>query len=295
MEKGWRVACGWIAGCFLIMALGQMGKAQPPAAGMGASFKGPLALQLYSVREELKKDVPGTLAKVREMGFQYVELGGGYYGLTPDEFRLALVKAQLKPVSMHAGFDLLEKDLDRVVAEARIFGVEYVGCAWIPHGKGFTAADVTRAATVFNRAGERLQAAGFKFMYHLHGYEFVQDGTGTLFDRLAEATNPKTVFFQNDVFWAHHGGADPAALLRKYPQRFRLVHLKDMKKGTVGNLTGQAPDETSVALGSGQVDMVAVLKAAREIGIAWYVIEEESHTPLVHIPAGLRFLEKVRY
>ena len=294
MEKRWQAGRVWAAGWCLLILMSAESWAQP-VSGKEGSFKGPLALQLYSVRDDLKKDVPGTLARVRGMGFQNVELGGGYYGLTPEAFRQALVKAQLKPVSMHAGFDLLEKDLDRVVAEARIFGVEYVGCAWIPHGKDFTAADVTRAATVFNRVGERLQAAGFKFMYHLHGYEFVQDGTGTLFDRLAEATNPATVFFQNDVFWAHHGGANPAKLLLKYPRRFRLVHLKDMKKGTVGNLTGQAPDETSVALGTGQFDIVAVLKAAREIGIAWYIIEEESPEPLINVPAGKKYLETVRY
>lgn len=294
MGKQWQVGRSWVAGCCLLMMISAGSWAQP-APGRAGSFKGPLALQLYSVRDQLKKDVPGTLAKVRGMGFQNVELGGGYYGLTPEEFRQALVKAQLKPVSMHAGFDLLEKDLERVVTEAKIFGVEYVGCAWIPHGKDFTSADVTRAAAVFNRAGERLQAAGFKFMYHLHGYEFVPNGTGTLFDRLAEATNPATVFFQNDVFWAHHGGADPAKLLLKYPQRFRLLHLKDMKKGTIGNLTGQAPDETSVALGTGQVDLVAVLQAARKIGIAWYIIEEESPEPLINVPAGKKYLETVKY
>ena len=280
-----------LIGLFLVLAMGAVVFGQSKGAG---SFRGSLALQLYSLRAELKKDVPETLAKVKAMGFTNVEMGG-YYGLTPAQFRAELDKAGLKAVSMHADFNLLAGRIDQVIAEAKIFGVEYVGCAWIPHGKDFTASDVTRAAEVFNRAAERLKGAGFRFMYHLHGYEFVRDGEGTLFDKLVAATNAETVFFQNDVFWAFHGGADPAKLLLKYPQRFRLVHLKDMKKGTVGNLTGQAPEETSVALGSGQVDMKSVLVAARQIGIAWYIVEEESPTPLENILAGLRYLKSVRY
>jgi sugar phosphate isomerase/epimerase len=264
------------------------------AAAQTGSFKGPLALQLYSMREELRKDVPGTLAKVRAMGFRNVEMGG-YYGLTPQQFRAELDKAGLKAVSMHADFNLLDKDIDRVIGEARIFEVGYVGCAWIPHGKEFTEADVARAAEVFNRAAVRLQAAGFRFMYHIHGYEFVRDGEGTLFDRLVAATSKAPVWFENDIFWTTHGGADPAKLLEKYPQRFRLLHLKDMKKGTVGNLTGQAPDVTSVALGTGQVDVRGVLIAARKIGIEWYIIEEESPEPLINVPAGKKYLEKIKY
>ncbi|MEY4168652.1 MAG: sugar phosphate isomerase/epimerase family protein [Blastocatellia bacterium] len=264
------------------------------AAAQTGSFKGQLALQLYSLRAELKQDVPGTLAKVKAMGFRNVEMGG-YFGLTPQQFRAELDKAGLKAVSMHADFNLLDKDIERVVTEAKILEVSYVGCAWIPHGKDFTPADVTRAAEVFNRAGARLQGAGFKFMYHIHGYEFVKDGEGTLFDRLAAATDARTVYFENDIFWTTHGGADPAKLLLKYPQRFRLLHLKDMKKGTVGNLTGHAPDETSVALGTGQVDVKGVLVAGRKIGIEWYIIEEESPEPLINVPAGKKYLETVRY
>ena len=264
------------------------------AVAQTGSFKGPLALQLYSLRAELKKDVPGTLAKVKAMGFRYVEMGG-YYGLTPQQFRAELDKAGLKAVSMHADFNLLEKEIDRVIAEAKVFEVSYVGCAWIPHGTDFTPVDVNRAAEVFNRAAARLQGAGFKFMYHIHGYEFVKDGEGTLFDRLAAATDARTVYFENDIFWTTHGGADPAKLLLKYPQRFRLLHLKDMKKGTVGDLTGHAPDETSVALGTGQVDVWGVLIAGRKIGIEWYIIEEESPEPLVNVPAGKKYLETVRY
>jgi hypothetical protein len=161
------------------------------AAAQTGSFKGPLALQLYSLRAELKKDVPGTLAKVKAMGFRNVEMGG-YYGLTPQQFRAELDKAGLKAVSMHADFNLLDKEIDRVIAEAKVFEVSYVGCAWIPHGKDFTPADVTRAAEVFNRAAARLQGARVQVhVAHIHGYEFVKDGEGTLFDRLAAATDAR--------------------------------------------------------------------------------------------------------
>lgn len=271
---------------------------KPGAAGMGPSFKGPLALQLYSLRAEFKRDgVPKTLARVREFGFTNVELGGSY-DLTPQQFKAELDKAGLKPVSMHASFDDLRDKIDKVIGDAKVYGVEWVGCAWIPHKGAYTAQNNADAALVFNAAGEKLSAAGFKFMYHAHGYEFGPSGAGggeTLFDALVAATKPGLVNFQLDIFWAYHGGADPAKLLEKYPQRFGLLHLKDMRAGTERNLTGHAPDDTSVALGTGVIDMKGVLRAARKAGVKWYVVEEESPEPHLNIPAGLRYLEQVKY
>ncbi len=263
-------------------------------AGIGPSFKGPLGLQLYSLRAELTKDVPGTLAKVREMGFRDVEMGGTY-GLTPQQFRAELDKAGLRAVSLGASFDSLRDNLDTVIQNAKTFGVQYVMCGWISHQRPFSEAAARQAIRVFNRAGEKLKAAGITFAYHIHGYEFHPHGNGTLFDLMAAELKPEFVSFELDVFWAFHGGQDPVALMRKYPRRFPLMHLKDMRKGEKGNLTGNAPDDWSVALGAGQIDFPAVLREAKKIGVKWYFVEEESHTPLENIPAGLRYLERVRF
>jgi len=262
--------------------------------GIGSSFKGPLGLQLYSLRADFAKDVPGALAKVREMGFREVEMGGTY-GLTPQQFRAELDKAGLRAVSQGASFDSLRDNIDTVISDAKTFGVQYVMCAWISHQRPFSEEAARQAIQVFNRAGEKLKAAGITFAYHIHGYEFQPYGEGTLFDLLATELKPEFVSFELDVFWAFHGGQDPVALMRKYPKRFTLMHLKDMRKGEKGNLTGNAPDDWSVALGAGQIDFPAVLREAKKAGVKWYFVEEESPTPLDNIPAGLRYLERMRF
>src|SRR5215475_475560 len=263
-------------------------------AGIGPSFKGPLGLQLYSLRAEFAKDVPGTLAKIREMGFREVEMGGTY-NLSPQQFRAELDKAGLRAVSLGASFDSLRDNIDTIISNAKTFGVQYVMCAWISHQRPFSEGAARQAVDVFNRAGEKLKAAGITFAYHIHGYEFQPHGDGTLFDLLAAELKPEFVSFELDVFWAFHGGQDPVALMRKYPKRFTLMHVKDMRKGEKGNLTGGAPDDWSVALGAGQIDFPAVLREAKKADVKWYFVEEESHTPLENIPAGLRYLERIRF
>jgi sugar phosphate isomerase/epimerase len=260
------------------------------AVGTGASFKGPLGLQLYSLRFEFKKDVLRTLDEVRRFGFREVELAGAY-GYAPADFRRELNARGLTPVSAMVDFNLLKNDLDKVIAEAKALGVQYVGCGWIPHKRPFNMDNVNEAAAVFNAAGEKLKAAGLKFFYHPHGYEFQPTANGTLMDELAAKCKPEFVYFELDVFWATHAGQDPVKLLEKYPKRFVLMHVKDLRKDVAGDLTGSAKDDTSVVIGAGKVNWAAVLKAAKKAGIKHYFIEDEAETAPQQIPQSLRYLE----
>ena len=264
------------------------------AAGTGASFKGPLGLQLYSLRFEFKKDVLGTLNEVQKFGFREVELAGTY-GYAPEKFRAELNQRDLTPVSTIVSFDLLRDKIDQVIADAKTLGVQYVGCGGMPHKQPLTLDDVNHAAEVFNRAGEKLKAAGFKFFYHPHGFEFQPTATGTLMDDLAAQCKPEFVYFELDVFWVTHAGQDPVKLLQKYPQRFVLMHVKDLRKDVVGDLTGGAKDDTSVAIGAGKVNWAAVMKAAKKAGVKYYFIEDEAETAPMQIPQSLRFLEGLRF
>ena len=258
-------------------------------------FKGKLGLQLYSLRFEFKKNGVGpTLDWVRDHGFKALE-GGGTYGLTRDEFLAELSKRGLKVVGTSATYeDLRDGKVDAAIENAKAYGAESIMCAWIPHTGQLSAEVVKAAAGVFNRAGAQIKAAGLQFCYHPHGYEFVPTANGTLFDDLVAQTDQKNVGFELDVFWAKHGGQDPAKLLEKYPHRFQLMHLKDLQKGVVGNLTGQSPDETSVALGTGQIDWPSVLRAAKKAGVKWYFIEEESPDAPRNIPESLAYLAGLR-
>ncbi len=272
-----------------------LGVAASPDAG---SFKGTAALELWSLREQFKSDgVPATLDKAKAFGFTVVETAGTQ-GLSAEAFLKELRAHGLNPVSGHFQYEALTKDLAGAIREAKTLGLKYMCVPWIPHDEkaGFTEADARHAAADFNKWGEALQKEGITFAYHPHGYEFRPRPDGsTLFDLLVAETKPEFVAYQMDVFWITHPGVDPVALLQKYPSRWKLMHLKDLKKGVpTGVYTGDTPDENDVPIGTGQVNWPAVLSAAAKVGIAYYFIEDESPTVLQSIPKSLAYLESLK-
>ncbi len=280
-------------GLFLLLLL-HAAFAQPKLPGLSKSFPSPLAVQLWSFRHDFEKDVPGTLRRVRALGFTHVELAG-YYNLTAQQFKVELDKAGLKAISMHVGFDEIQNKLDEIIRDAKLFGVTQVGVPWI--NSPFTKADCEKAIAVFNQAGEKLAAHGLTFFYHPHGYEFVpnEGGAGTLFDLLLAKTNPKFVKLQLDTLHVAHPGQDPAALLRKYSGRFVSLHLKDLRQDKAPDNTGEVKDEDGRPLGQGKINWPAVLKAAQKEGIQWYIIEDETPSVWQGIAQSLRYLERVKF
>jgi sugar phosphate isomerase/epimerase len=258
------------------------------------ALNGPVGLQLWSLREYLPKDLRGVLTKVRAMGFREVE-GAGLWGHAVADMRAALDAAGLRCRSAHMGFERLRDDLVAALAEAKAMGATWVVCPWIPHDKAFTRDTATAAAAAFNKFGAAAAGEGLRFAYHCHGYEFVPapgGSTDTLFETLAAATDPSRVSYQMDVFHAYHGGADPAQLINRYRARVVSIHLKDLQKGipvTAGTAT--APPEVDVPVGSGQIDMGAVLRAAMKVPAPIYYLEDESKDPWGHIPQSIKYLE----
>jgi sugar phosphate isomerase/epimerase len=269
------------------------------AGELSGDFKGPLGLQLYTLRDSFKTNVSATLDKVKAMGFTEIE-GGGDYGLGMDKFSALLRERGLKLVSAGFGYESLKKDIAPAVRRAQAQGVSFVMCAWIPHAEsGFTEADAHSAAADFNIWGAAFKAAGITFTYHPHGYEFrpLKDGDErTHFDLLVAETKPEFVSFEMDVFWVTHPGQDAAKLLAKYPNRWALMHLKDLRRGAATGIhTGHAPQSDDVPLGAGQVNWPAVLKAAAAGGVKHYFIEDESATPLEAVPKSVTYLEHVKF
>ena len=265
------------------------------SVGTGPSFKGPVGLQLYSLRDQFAKDVPGTLDKVRDMGFKEVELAGTY-GLTPEKFKAELDARGLKAVSGHFPYERFRNDLDGIIREAKVFDLQYVGCAWIAHREPLDEKTCRQAIDVFNISGEALAKQGIKFFSHTHGYEFQPYGDGTLFDLMMTETRPDLVNFEMDIFWIVHAGQDPVKLLDKYGSRFQLTHLKGMKDSTpVGLLTGKSDVTNDVPLGEGKIDLVPILRAAEKASVKWNFIEDESPTAEQQIPQSLHYLEQVKW
>jgi sugar phosphate isomerase/epimerase len=285
-------------GIAILIALVTVGLNRAPARsaqqGAGKLFNGKLAVQLWSFRNDFKKDVPGTLKRVRELGFTNVELAG-YYGMTAKQFRAELDKAGLRAVSMHIDLQTARDHIEQVNVDAKALGVEYVGVPWIK--SPFTREDCLAAIEVFNQAGKRLSAAGLGFFYHLHGYEFVPDpaGTGTLFDLLMTKTDPRYVSLQLDTAHVAFPGVDPAELLRKYPGRFTSLHLKDVRGDIAGNNSGVFKDEDGRPLGKGKINWPDVLTAARREGVRWYIIEDETPGVWQGIPESLAYLQHVTH
>lgn len=262
--------------------------------GSSASFPGPVGLQLWSLRDILRGNVPLGLQTARGFGFTNIEVAG-VPPMPMAQLRRALVAHGLNPVSANWSYEDVDRNLEKVIAEAKSLGVRYAGVGFIPRprNRAFTEEDALAAATVFNRAGAALARIGVRFFYHPHGYEFVPHGEGrTLFDLLADKTDPKLVCFELDTFWAFHAGQDPVKLMQKHPGRWELMHVKDLRRGApTGITTGRADKTSDVILGTGQIDLPAALREGQRQGIKHYFIEDESAEPLKQIPASLRFLE----
>ncbi len=254
----------------------------------------PVGLQLYSFRNQFASDVPGTMAKVRQLGFREVELAGTY-GMSTASFTKLLSQHGLKVIGTGAEFKDLDTNVPKVLAEAKALGAKYVVCFWIPHtGDEFTVQNADQAIEVFNTAGKLLAQNGISLCYHTHGYEFQTYKDGTFFDYLAENLDPKSVNFEMDVFWVKSPGYDPVALLQKYPKRFLLMHLKDRKPGTPDSNTGHADVESNVVLGQGDVGIAAIMKQARKSGVKHFFIEDESSRSVEQMPKSLAFLSGLK-
>lgn len=253
-----------------------------------------IGLQLYSVRNEVKKDLKGTLQKVNAMGIKELE-GGELYGMDIISYKKMLDQMGYKMVSIGVDYEAMKGDLSKTIADAKALGATYVVCFWIGHkGNEFGSQDIDEAAARFNRAGKILKEAGLNFCYHPHGFEFRPSIAGTLFDDLVAKTDPAYVNFELDVYWAKQGCADPVSLIKKYPARMKMLHLKDREHGTQCNDTGGADEETNVVLGKGDVNIKAVMKAAKKAGVKHYFIEDESTRVMLQLPLSLQFIQSLR-
>lgn len=276
-------------------ALSSLSASAAPKVGTGPSFKGPIGLQLYSLRDQFAKDVPGTFDEVKSFGIKYAELAGTY-NLAPEKFNQELASRGIKAIAAHFPYERYRDDAEGVAREAKALGLKYAGCAWVPHNGDFDEKTCRETIAVFNKAGATLAKHGLKFFYHVHGYEFQPFGQGTLLDLLITETNPKNVVYEMDIFWVVFPNQDPVKLFQKYGKRWEMVHLKDMKKGTqTGALTGSTAVTNDAALGAGQMDMTAILRAAKKAGVKWYFIEDESPWSEKQIPQSLRYLEQVKF
>jgi sugar phosphate isomerase/epimerase len=286
-------------GCRRPMASAAATSSASPTAGIQSDatgdFRAPLGVQLWSFREQAKPDPAAMLRMVREMGFTHVETAG-LYEMPAPQLAETVKQAGLRVTSMHVGYDELKKDPQAVIANAKALGAQYVGIAWYPHQGRFTEATARQAVSDFNAFGRTLKDAGITFFYHNHGYEPEPHGDGTLLDLMIRESDPSLVAFEMDVLWTWLPNQDPVALIKKYPGRFKLMHIKDMKPGVPrGSLSGGLPAEQKAVIGQGQVNWPQLLETAQRDGLAAYYLEDESPDPVRTAPQSVAYLKSLRY
>jgi sugar phosphate isomerase/epimerase len=246
----------------------------------------------YTFRNEFAKNVPETLDKIKAMGITNMEFSN-LFGKTAMELRSLLDSRGMVCTSYGVSYDALLNKPDQVIQEAKTLGAEFVRVAWIPHKAPFDMTIAEKTVADFNKFGQKLKENGLIFCYHNHGYEFVPLGKETIFDYIVKNTNPDFVSFEMDILWVFHPGQDPVKLLKKYPNRFRLMHLKDLKKGVVGDLSGGTPQENDITLGTGQLNIPEILKAARKTKIKYFYIEDENPKAAEQVPLSFAFLKSL--
>jgi sugar phosphate isomerase/epimerase len=261
-----------------------------------AAAQPPIGLQMGTFGKQLRADLPGTLQRMKKLGITEVE-GGGAFGMDADAYKKLLHENNIKVVAIGANFDSLQRNPSKYVKLAKQLDAEQVVCYWIPHnGDDFTFEDAKKGVSVFNAAGEVLARDGLMLCYHAHGYEFRPHETGTLFDYMAQNMDPRFANFQMDVFWIKQSGTDPVSLLKKYPTRFKSMHLKDRLKGMPDSNNGRADvEKANVVLGTGDVNIEAVMKEGVKLGIRHYFIEDESSRSWDQVPQSIEFLKKIKY
>jgi sugar phosphate isomerase/epimerase len=257
--------------------------------------KSPVGVQLYSFREQFKMDVSGTLQKIKDMGITKVETAG-FYGLTAQDFKKKLDDFGIKAVGISVSFEELEDSikLTKVISDAKIIRAEYLVCFWIPHVEGdFTLDETKRGIAAFNKGGKILLDNKLTLLYHPHGYEFRPYKAEYLMDLLIKESKPQYVNFEMDVNWVYHSGHNPVAWLKKYPTRWKALHIKDREKSTPCNQFGRMDVEKNVVIGKGEVNIDDTVKEARKLGVKHYFIEDESSRSIEQVPLSIEYLRKL--
>ena len=246
-------------------------------------------LQLYTLRDDLPKDPKGVLQQVASMGYKQIESFEGpkgmFWGMKNTEFKQLMDDLGMKIVSSHCD---INKDFDRKAAEAAAIGMDYLLCPWLGPQKSID--DFKRFAAVFNQRGETCKKNGIRFGYHNHDYGFIPVDGQLPQDVLMQNTSKDLVDFEMDIYWVVTAGQDPISWFNKYPDRFKLSHIKDRKKGVP--LTDK---NESVVLGTGSIDFHKILKAGADKGLKYFIVEQERYdntTPLEAARMDAAYLKK---
>ncbi|RDC65841.1 TIM barrel protein [Adhaeribacter pallidiroseus] len=246
-----------------------------------------VGIQLYTVRNEMLKDAKKTLAQLAKLGYKELESArsakGHYYGLSAKEIKQVTKDLGLNIRSGHVHID---KDWQKTVDEAAESGQQYLICSSLPT-TGQTVSNYQQVAETFNKSAEACKKANLIFGYHNHEYEFAKENGKTLYDVLLEETDPDLVKMELDLGWVIVTGHDPLHYFQKYPNRFPLWHLKDMKKDK----------EESTEFGTGRINITQMFENAKKSGMKYFFVEQEEYAgePMASVKHNIDYLKKLTF
>lgn len=236
-----------------------------------ANKQNKFGIQLWSVKDALAKDPVAVLKHLAASGYKQIESFEGakgiFWGMKNTEFKKTLDGLGMKIVSAHCDNT---KDFDRKAAEAAEIGMKYLICPY--KGPQKSIDNFKQFADEFNISGDIAKKQGIRFAYHNHDYSFVNMNGEIPQDLMIELTNPDTVDFEMDMYWTIAAGVDPIAYMKKFPNRFKLVHVKDLVK------TNTAEGHESCVIGKGTIDYQTLLPKVAKQGIEYFIVEQEAYT-----------------
>ena len=231
-------------------------------------FNGLKTALLYTVRDLMKADLPGTLARVAALGYKEVEFAG-YFGRSPAEIRDLLAKNGLTSPSSHIPLEVMRANADKAFSDAKTIGHQWVTVPWLDEKERGTLANWKSLAAEFNRLAAQARTRGLRFAYHNHDFEQKKVEGATPLDVLISETDPALVDFEMDLYWMVEGGADPLDYFRRFPHRFPLVHVKD---------SAGPPEHRMVSVGQGTIDFRSIFAQTDLAGIQHYFVEHDNPT-----------------
>lgn len=252
-----------------------------------------IGLQLYSLRDAMREDVPGTVARVGEMGYTFVEAAGYrdglFYGMEPEEFKKLCESNGLLFLGSHTGRDLPEEGQwdetmewwDKCIDAHVAAGVKWIVQPWMGRVGYESLEGLKKYCDYWNIIGEKCNAKGIRFGYHNHDKEFSELEGQIIYDFMLENMDPDKVMFQLDLYWCVVGGKNPVDYFNKYPGRFEVWHIKD--KAEVG--------------ASGTMDFASYWAAAQTAGLKYGVVEVEEYNfdPFESVKMSLDYLNNAKY
>ncbi len=241
----------WLSSC---------AKEEEPVAG---NRIGRIGIQLYTVRDRMAEDVPGTLQAIAEIGYDEVEFAG-IFDHTPEEVRGFLDAAGLVSPSAHIGLDDIRNAPLQLIETAQTLGQDYLALGWLAPEERGTLDDYRGHIDLVAGFAEQCRAAGLQFAWHNHDFEFIELEGQVPMDLVLDSTDPELVQMELDLYWITKAGADPFTYFERYPGRFPLCHVKDM-----------AADTSMADVGDGTINFAAIFAASDLAGLQHYYVERD--------------------